>query len=242
MLPRNDIPEYSMKLKSDEKVTIKYRPFLVKEEKIMLMAAQSKEQDEIKGAINQVIKNCVIEPKDFNPDELATFDIEWLLINLRIRSVGSKISNEYTCNNVVVDGMVCGNTFKVDIDLNDVKTQGNPKPDSKIMLGEKFGVLMRPPRFKIMKEIEPEKINDYYDYTILRDSVVSIFDDKQQYQMSEQTSEEAKEWFDSLTKEQYDKLKTYLTTLPSFIIDKEHKCEKCGFIHSIHVDNIESFF
>ncbi len=55
MLPRNDIPEYSMKLKSDEKVTIKYRPFLVKEEKIMLMAAQSKEQDEIKGAINQVI-------------------------------------------------------------------------------------------------------------------------------------------------------------------------------------------
>src|SRR5882724_6908470 len=134
-LPKNDIPIYTTILKSDDKVTIKYRPFVVKEEKIMLMAAQSKEEVEIKEAIKQILTNCVISPTDFNPDDLPMFDVEWLLINLRIRSVGSKIDTEYLCNNIIKD-IVCNEPFTISINLDDVQTKGNPQPNDKIMLSD----------------------------------------------------------------------------------------------------------
>lgn len=241
MLPRNEVPNYTLSLQSDNKVTIKYRPFLVREEKIMLMAAQSRDETEIKSAINQILTNCVLEPKDFNPDELAMFDVEWILINLRIKSVGSKIESEYYCNNVVND-IPCHEPFKVEINLDDIKLDGNPKPNNKISLSDKLGVLMRPPRFKIIKDVSPEVLTNDYDFTILSDAVVSIFDEKQQYQLKDQTPEEIKEWFESLTKEQFTKIRNYLVSLPVYKVHKEHKCIKCGFEHKIDVDNLASFF
>src|SRR5579859_5269139 len=149
MLPKNNVPMYELNLPSNnQKIT--FRPFLVKEEKIMLMAAQNQDEKEIKGSIKQIILNCVkISEKELN--NLPLSDIEWILINLRIRSVGSKITNEYTCNNRLPGESVgmekqCNTPFKVDIDLNDIK-RIEAKAENQIWLSDDLGVQMRAPRF-----------------------------------------------------------------------------------------------
>ena len=97
-LPKIDVPIFEMTLPSTAK-SIRYRPFLVKEEKILLIAMQSKESSVIIEAVKQIISNCVVD--DINVDDLSLFDIEYLFLNLRARSIGEKVDLRYRCNNIV---------------------------------------------------------------------------------------------------------------------------------------------
>ena len=98
MLPKLDIPIYETTLISTGK-TIKFRPFLVKEQKIFLMAAQSEDSKEVINSIKQVLTNCVVDDTDVS--KLPVFDLENLFLNLRARSVGEKVELNYVCNNLV---------------------------------------------------------------------------------------------------------------------------------------------
>ena len=125
-LPKIDVPLYDLTLPSNGK-KLSFRPFLVKEEKIMLIAAMSKEEDEVKRSIKQIINNCVVG--DFNVDSAPVFDVEYVLMNIRVKSIGDVIKNEYICNNEV-NGVKCGAEFGVEIRLNDIvveKQEANPE-------------------------------------------------------------------------------------------------------------------
>jgi len=234
-LPKINVPEYTLKLPSTDK-TINFRPFLVKEEKILLMASMSDDVTEIKNAVRQVVRNCVIDP-DFRIESLPIFDIEYILINLRMRSIGNNIENEYVCNNVV-DGVECQNPFKLNVDLENVKIN-KEEVESKIWLTDTVGVKMRWPTINsIQKTLE----DDAYSTDFMRDCIEYFFDKENTYKVSEQTPKEIEEFLESLTKEQYDKMLSFLIKMPVVSVRKEHKCEKCGFNHIIEAKNTLSFF
>ena len=126
MLPKLDIPIYETTLISTGK-TIKFRPFLVKEQKIFLMAAQSEDSKEVINSIKQVLTNCVVDDTDIS--KLPFFDLENLFLNLRARSVGEKVELNYVCNNLVKndkdEDVQCAGKIKLDINLMDIKPTKN---------------------------------------------------------------------------------------------------------------------
>lgn len=234
-LPKIEYPIYNLILPSTGK-KINYRPFLVKEEKLFLMAALSEDSEEVKNTIIQIINNCILS-EDFNIKNAPVFDVEFILLNLRIRSIGGVIKNEYTCNNEI-DGTKCGNEFKLDFDLNSIKVI-KEKTDDEFMLTDKIGIKMKWPRFATLKKKDKP---DAFDYDVLADSVDYVFDDSGTHKFREQTKEEITQFFDSLNKDQFQKILDYLNKLPKFEMKKEHKCEKCGFNHVIEVNDLTSFF
>jgi hypothetical protein len=240
-LPKLDVPLYKLITPSDKK-EITYRPFLVKEEKILYMAYESKDSDEIKMAIKQVINNCIVGGYDV--DNAPTFDIEWILINLRIRSVGGKIENNLICNNTIDGKEVCNTPFKVEIDLNEIKINNeedknySKKTTIELDPNKKMGVILRYPRFSFVKNINTEG----FDYDLLKEVVQSIYDKTTTYLLEEQPNEDIETFFDSLNKEQYDKIIQFIKDIPKFSIEKYHKCPKCGFNHVIKSDDVLDFF
>lgn len=236
-IPKVVVPTYDLTLPSNGK-KLSYRPFLVKEEKILLMAAASNDLSEIFGAIAQVISNCVLD-KDFRVDQAAAFDVKFILINLRMASIGKKIDAEYTCSHIMDDGEPCNNVFSVQYDLEDVAVVRTEVKDKIIFEGGKMGVIMKPPRFNITSSSKKPTIASY---DVLRDSIKTVFDETTTYDFSELTLDEQDEWIESLPKVEFDKLISYLEGLPTFEIQKKHTCEKCNTEHDIRIKDIQSFF
>lgn len=235
-LPKLDVPIYDLTLPSNGK-KVSFRPFLVKEEKIMLMAAMSKDEEEIKKAIKQIINNCLVN-SDFNVETAPIFDVEYVLMNIRIRSIGDVIKNEYVCNNEV-NGVVCGGEFKVDIHLSDIKVE-KEEVNPEIWLSDKVGIKMKWPTFSSLKS---KNIKDRaFDYDLLANCIDYIFDKEQTYKLKEQSKKEIEEFFDGLNKEQFDLMVAYLAKIPKFEVHKEQACPKCGFKHTIDIKDMLSFF
>ncbi|NBW53614.1 MAG: hypothetical protein EBR39_06825 [Betaproteobacteria bacterium] len=152
MLPKIEHPIYEIELKSINK-TVKFRPFLVKEEKILLMALEANEEMAMINAIRQIIQNCVLEPSDFNIDDLAVYDLELFFIKLRAYSMGEIIETKYTCQNVNVETEEkCGNLMDVSINLFDVKLN-NTNPNSIIKFTDKIGVKMKYPNINSLQQM-----------------------------------------------------------------------------------------
>lgn len=235
-LPKIDVPTYDLVLPSNGK-KLTFRPFLVKEEKIMLMAALSKDEEEIKKAIKQIINNCVLTD-DFNVDTAPVFDVEYVLMNIRVRSIGDVIKNEYICNNEV-NGQECGGEFRVDIKLSDIHVE-KQEVDPEIWLTDSVGVKMKWPTFSTLKSKSPK--DKAFDYELLTSCVEYIFDKDQTYKIKEQSKKEIEEFFDGLNKEQFDKMVEYLSKIPKFEVHKESTCPKCKFKHTIDIKDMLSFF
>jgi len=233
-LPKIDVPIYEMTLPSNGK-KISYRPFLVKEEKIMLMAASSEDQNEIKTAIKQIVRNCVLD-EDFDIDAAPVFDIEYILINLRIKSVGDQITTEYICNNVVND-KPCNHSFKIATKLSDIKTIKNDKIKSEIWLTKDLGIKMQFPKFGAVKTSD-----EIFDYGLIAECVEYVFDKDNTYSLKDQSKQEITDFFDSLSKDQFAKISEFLDNVPRFESRLKHKCEKCGFDHELIKDDYASFF
>ena len=124
MLPKIDVPTYELTLPLSNK-KVKYRPFLVKEQKNLLMAMEAKEAETINNVVKDILENCTLT-EGIEIDKLPIIDVEYYFINLRAKSVGEVVNSRYRCNNEV-DGKVCNNIMEVDVNLMDVKpTQENP--------------------------------------------------------------------------------------------------------------------
>jgi hypothetical protein len=137
MLPKLDVPTYELNLISTGK-PIRFRPFLVKEQKLFLMASESDDPKETVQVIRQVLKNCIID--EINVDSLPTFDLEWLFINLRARSVEEVVNLKYKCNNNVKDeegkDVKCSGYVEFDVNLLDIEPSKNPEHTNKIQITE----------------------------------------------------------------------------------------------------------
>jgi len=146
-LPKIDIVTFETTLPSNGK-TVKYRPFLVKEEKILLMASESKEQKDIVIALNQILKNCILD--DIDVESMPSFDAEYMFLKLREKSLGEVIKIS------VLDQEV-EPRFESEIDLRQIKMIKTDKHTNKIKLSDKLYVEMKYPTLKSILEIDPKK-------------------------------------------------------------------------------------
>lgn len=237
MIPKITVPTYEVFLPSTGK-PINVRPFLVKEEKLLLMAIQSNDNEEIIKTTLQIIQACVLDKK-FDVSKLPFFDIDYLFIALRAKSVGESIEVRFTCNFIdQTTNNVCGNTFKSNIDISNCKIRKDDSIGTEIPLGQGITVRMRYPSYSEMKKISKDDDLTYSTISLCMDTIIqgdNVYTRKD-------FQAEIDEFIGNLTKDQYAKLINFADNLPSFYVQAHAKCDKCGNEHNIEYDEFESFF
>jgi len=239
MLPKIDTPIYDLTLPICKK-QIRFRPFLVKEQKNLLMAMESDNKEDVERNIRQVLTNCTIT-EGVNIDTLPVIDVEYYFINLRARSVGEIVENEYVCNNLVEDN-ICGGKMKGSLNLLDINVDINPNIKDVIQLSSKVSIKFKYPEFSLEQKLS--KMNSAIDvvFEIVADSIEWIYDGEQYYHAHETPKAELLEYVESLNTEQFSKIEEFFNNLPTMKKTMQMKCVKCGFDHSIEMEGLESFF
>lgn len=227
-LPKLETPSYELTLPStDEK--IRYRPFLVKEYKILLTALESDSQ-EIHRIVTELVDACTFNKLDIK--KLASFDIEFLFLNIRARSIGETANLTLKCKN-------CEHDIDIEMDITKAHVQKNPEHTKKIMISEDVGIEMRYPKFEetieIYENLKTDKIVD------LLCSCISAVFTKEEY-IDSYTREELMEFVNSFSKEQFDKLEKFFVTMPRVVQDLEKECPKCGTHNDVKLEGLQNFF
>lgn len=237
-LPQIDYPVSEIYLKSLDR-NVKFRPFLVREEKLFLIAKESKEPDDIKNAVLQIINNCCLE--DIDVYKIPLFDIEMIFIKLRAMSVGESVQLEFHCKNEV-DGKECDTTTPYVLNLDKVKYVMPEGQDSKVMLTDKVGLKLKYPDLGISFDVEDE--DNLYDVAlgVLFNNVEYIFDEENVYKPEEYSEKEFEVFVESLTLDKMKQIQNFFSNAPRVVLEDEVECVKCGFMHKIHSEDLLSFF
>ena len=241
MLPKLDVPMYSVNLISTGK-PIRFRPFLVKEQKLFLMASESSDSNEIVNTIRQVLKNCVLDEVDI--DSLPTFDLEYLFMNLRARSVEEVVNLRYKCNNTVKeDGeeKKCNGLVEFDVNLLEIQPTKNSKHKNKIQLTENLGICFKYPTFDMIQKYEKLDENEIM-MKILIDCIDYIYDKENVYYAKDTPAKELEEFVDNLQQKDLEKFKEFFDTMPEIKKDVHFKCPKCGYEEDMTIKGLQSFF
>ena len=234
-LPKIGYPTYELELPSTGK-SIKYRQFLVKEEKVLLLALESKDEKQVIGAVKDLIKNCVITR--IKVDTLPSFDLEYLFLKIRGASIGENIILTVTClddNETQVEA---------NINIDDVEVFKPEGHDKKIMFDDKTGVVMRYPSMRefverefLQKEMKTEEV-----YGFIADSIDQIFDDEEVYDSSTTTKKEFRTFVDSLTTKQFEKIQKFYETSPKLSHTFKVTNPNTGKESSYTIEGLQSFF
>ena len=239
-LPKLNVPVYEAILPSTEKV-IKYRPFLVKEEKLLLTAQESGD-DALLPAVKQIIKNCVQGEIDIN--NMPLFDIEFLFLRLRAKSVGEEVTlglKPWGCPNN--EGELCEKTTKVNINLEDVKVIKDEKHSSKVMIDDVIGIkLSYPDMNKLGNMVGTEITSASEGMKVIKDCIDMIFTKDETYEKGSFTDKELDEFLDSLNTQQFMKIKDFFDTMPALKHTVKYKCETCGEDKETTIQGLNSFF
>ena len=238
-LPKLEVPTYELELPLS-KQTIKFRPYLIKEQKALMMALESSDAKTIQHNVREILNVCTLS-KDVDIDELPIVDIEYYFLNLRAKSVGEISETKYRCNNEV-DEKVCGNLMEAKVDLTQIKPVQTEYVDPEIKLTDKIVVKMKYPPFKLIKD--SVELTDIVEVTfnMLAQSIESIYDGEQFHYAKEQTTEDLVGFIEQLNQEQFEKLENFFNSIPKLTKKIEMKCSKCGFEHHLDVEGLESFF
>jgi DNA-directed RNA polymerase subunit M/transcription elongation factor TFIIS len=227
-LPEIQNPVYSLKLPICKK-TIQFRPYLVKEHKVLIMAQATNENDALIEALTQIMNNCIIS--DIRVEDLCQIDAEYYFYNLRARSYNEIVNTTYKCNNRV-EGVSCGNIMEHELNLLDLEVS-DKNIDCIIQLSENLGLKLKPPKFNLNMS------NNEIDNLI--DCIEMVFDADSTYPVENYTREELEKFIEMLTIPQLEQTKDYLSNLPEIKKDIQITCSKCGFKHDITVENVFSF-
>lgn len=248
-LPKIDFPVYELKLVSLSE-SVKFRPFLVKEEKLLLMGLESDDESTIVATIKQVINNCLISEIDV--DLLPIFDIEYLFLNMRARSIGEMVNAYFICKNVTgsvekpdgaVEQTICGHTMKVPVNLLDINPPINDLPN-KISLGKGIGLELKYPNIETFQSIRGfvEVFDNKQLFELIYSCVNFVYDKNSVFNVEEFSKEEFFEFLESLTQEQFNTIVAFFEKLPSIKLDVNTTCERCNFNHNLHMEGLKDFF
>lgn len=233
-LPTIAVPRYQLTVPSSGD-TIEYRPFLVKEEKILLLANESKNENEQIRAMKQAIQNCTFGTLDV--DTLASFDIEYLFLKLRCKSVGESVSVGIKCKG-------CEETVPVDIDLNSVEVAFDPNCSKKIELTDTIGVLMRYPTYLDMTKISDaqNKKDNTSVMNFVAGCIDKIYDGQQVFNSSDFTKQEVLNFLDELSQLSLIKIMKFFETMPAVQKKLNVVCTKCKREEEVVLKGSQSFF
>ena len=205
-LPKPIRPEYSTTIPSTGK-KVKYQPFTVKQEKVLILAAESQDQDEIVNAIINVLSSCITSPSDIRIEELALFDIEYLFLKARAKSVGEKIEVSITDPN--------DETFETlhSIYVDKIGVEKNEEHTDLVTLLEGTAVKMRYPDISFFADgIQLNNITDSIK-TICR-CIESVIIDDEVYNSVDMSANELEDWIEDLTSDQFKKINSFFETMP----------------------------
>lgn len=241
-LPKLDVPTYEVNLISTGK-PVRFRPFLVKEQKLFLMASESEDPNEVIKTIRQVLKNCILDEVDI--DSLPTFDLEYLFMNLRARSVEEVVDLRYRCNNMVHDEngeeKRCGGEFEFSLNLLEIQPTKNPRHTNRINITENLGVCFRYPTFEMVQKYENLSENEVM-LNVLVDCIDYIYDKENLYYAKDSTREELQDFIENLQQKDVEKFEVFFETIPEIKKNVDFKCGKCGYEETITLKGIQNFF
>ncbi len=235
-LPKLNVPVYEAVIPSTEKV-IKYRPFLVKEEKLLLTAQESGE-DAVLPAVKQILKNCV--QGEIDVDRMPIFDIEYLFLRLRAKSIGEEVTlglRPWGCpqNN----GELCKYTTEVAINLEEIECKKDKKHSSKIMLDDKIGIMMKYPD---ISQIGMEGSETEMGMKVIKNCVNMIFTEEETHERDSFTDKELDEFIDSLNSKQMENINNFFETMPTIKYTAKYTCKTCDEEKETTIQGLQSFF
>ena len=234
-LPKLGVPQYELSMPSTGK-TVKYRPFLVKEEKVLLLAMESQDEKQVIDAVKNVLKSCVISR--IKVDQLPSFDLEYLFLKIRAAAIGEVIEMTVTCTD---DGSTSA-TATINIDeVEVIKEEGH---DRKIMLTDTTGILMKYPSMD--RFIESQFLNKGIDadhiFSFIAEHIEQIFDEEEVYDSSTTSKKEFREFVESLTSKQFESIQKFYETMPrlshTFTVVNPNTGNECEYT----IEGLQSFF
>ena len=210
-LPKIATPQYTLDLPSTGK-NIKYRPFLVKEEKILILALESEDVIQITSAIKQVLRDCIIT-KGIKVEELPTFDIEYIFLNVRGKSVGEAIELIVTCSD---DGTT---EVPVKIYIDEIEVQKDPNHSTDINLGDGLVLRMKYPSLnEFIKNNFDFSSNDVSSieksFDIVSSCIDMVFNADESWAAADCTKKELNDWIETLTSQQFQEVEKFFNTMP----------------------------
>lgn len=236
-LPIIETPKYETKLPSTGK-KIQYRPYLVKEEKMLMIALESGDQKQIIQAVKDTIYSCTLGKIDAN--NMPIFDMEYMFLRIRSKSVGEISKLNLKC-------VKCENTTKVEVNLDEIQINTENLPSNRIQLTDTIGVVLNWPRVDLIAELSEEnsgstQSNSKLAFDVIIGCIESIFDDKQSYPALEQTKEELNQFIESLNQEQFLKIQKFIEAMPKLQHNIEFDCAHCKEKNSLLIKGIQNFF
>jgi hypothetical protein len=234
-LPKLTTPTYELEIPStDEKV--KYRPFLVKEEKILMMAMESKASADITQAVKDIVKECTFDK--VNIDNMPMFDVEYIFLNIRSKSVGEVSKLKLLCPD---DGKTYAD---VELNLNEVKVQVGDDHTNKIDLGNDMGMIMKYPTIDSFSESGIKDINPSNMLDVISTCILQIFEKKGEkvYDTKDQTKQELTEFIESLNTKQFKDVQNFFETMPKLKHDITIKNPKTKVESKITLAGLNDFF
>lgn len=231
-LPKIQAPLFNLTIPSTKK-KVKFRPFTVKEEKILLIAQESKEIDQVILSIKQIINNCI---EGINVEELAMFDMEYILINLRAQSVGNKI--EFKIKDPDTE-----ETIEMTLDINDIKLKEDPDHNPLIQIDKDFYIKMNYPKLDMLKQLKnvEEKDRQIAMFNMMMGCIDSVIQGEEIYQLKDFSKKEIDEFLESLTSNHVGMIKKFFDTIPVLRYEKEY-VRKDGTKKKFVAEGTETFF
>lgn len=234
-LPRvNEVPYYDTRIPSSAQ-KIKFRPFLVKEEKVLLLARESQDTRQALDAVVDTIKACVRE--EIDPKKLTIFDVEYLFLKIRSKSVGERIELNLACQ-------TCEHVNPVSVDLDKIVVDV-PKVNSKIQLTDTISLKMRWPSYMSVSHndiIMEAKTDTEKAFAMTGECIEAIMTEDENISVEEVSQEELMEFIENLTSAQYEMIMNYVSQMPKLKHDIHFNCEKCSASNDIRLEGINDFF
>ena len=240
-LPKITVMKHELTLPSSgEKIT--FRPFLVKEEKILMMALQGGEAKDMVRGLKEIINNCV--DKDLKVDTLPPFDLEYIFLQLRARSVGDVIPISYSLPEEICkdDKKEC--TFEKELNLDNIKVQKNKNHKDLIDLTDTIKLKMRYPNMEAaaaMTGVEGvEMVNKTFE--LIGQCIEYIMDGEEMHNLSDYTKKEADDFLNSLSTQNFKEIQTFFDTMPKLKHEITAKCKVCGKKNERVLEGMGDFF
>ena len=234
-LPQINTPVHELKIPSTGR-KVKYRPFVVREEKILLLALESENQEEVTDAIIQIIGNCIQTKIDL--DSLSTFDVEYIFLNVRAKSVGEILEFSITCPD---DGET---QAEVEINIDDIQVVKDKGHTDTIDLENGYFVKMKYPTMKYIMEKKPDDkkslIDSTFEYAV--ECIDTIYNDEETWEAADSTKKELTEFVEQMNSKQYQKLQSFFATMPKLSHTVKVSNPKTGVKSDVTIEGLANFF
>ena len=231
-LPQLNVPKYTLKVPSTGQ-QVNYRPYLVKEEKILMIATESQDESQMINAIKDLITGCT--DGQVQIDKLPMFDLEYIFTKIRTKAVGETTKIKVPCEE-------CETSVEVEVDL-DIGLKVSEGRDKKIELTDDTGLIMKYPSVIDYQDItnsddaEIDKV-----FKLISRSIETIYAGDEVFDASTHSEKELISFIESLNSAQFVIVKDFFDNMPQASIDVEYKCHSCGHDHTIELKGLSNFF